>query len=186
MAKPQPTGNFCQSSYRRMLYFEVLDIKLCLIHAGQVLYQGAAPHPLSIFQGNGKYSPQRLFQKVCTYLHNWSLSFFSSQKLFWTQNVLFRSWFIRQRTEESCFRYLAEPRTVSIYSCRNLCCPFWFGEILFKVHSWIFFPSRSSSRGHWNSVLEEVKLAVCPCPEHLLSVLYHPSIVLTRSSVGDS
>lgn len=65
-----------------MLYFEVLDIKLWLIHAGQVLYQGAAPHPLSIFQGNGKYSPQRLFQKVCTHLHNWSVSFFPLRNCF--------------------------------------------------------------------------------------------------------
>jgi hypothetical protein len=43
MANPQPTGNFCQSSYRRLFYFEVLGIKLGLVHAGQVLYQGATP-----------------------------------------------------------------------------------------------------------------------------------------------
>lgn len=50
--------------------------------------------------------PLLLFQKVCTHLHNWSFSFFFPLKLFGTQNVLFRSWFIRQRTEESGFRYV--------------------------------------------------------------------------------
>lgn len=33
-----------------MFYFEVLCIKLCLVHAGQVLYQGAAPHPCPFFK----------------------------------------------------------------------------------------------------------------------------------------
>lgn len=100
---------------------------------------------------------------MCTHLHNWSLSLFSFQQLFWTQNVLFRSWFIRQRTEEPCFRYLAEPSTVSVYSCETFVAHSGLRRYYSKFIPEFFFPSRNSSHGHWNYVLEEVKLcAVCP------------------------
>lgn len=86
-------------------------------------------------------------------------------KLFWTQNVLFRPWFIRQRTEESCFRYLEEPRSVSIYSCRNLGWPVLVWRDIIQSSFLIFFflpSSRDDCSGQWNFVPKELKLALCP------------------------
>lgn len=109
------------------------------------------------------------YSRRCAHICTTGL-FIPPPKLFWTQNVLFRPWFRRQRTEESCFRYLEEPRSVSIYSCRNLGWPVLVWRDIIQSSFLFFF---LSCRGKWYFVLKELKLLCALCPGHLLGVVFH-------------
>lgn len=97
------------------------------------------------------------------------ISLFFPWTLFWAWNLLFRSWFIRQRRiresplgtwqSQDMFPYIAE---------KNLCRPFWLEWMLLKVHSWVLF-CQGTAAGTENFVPERTK--VCSNVKALLCVL---------------